>query len=341
MLSKDEVPSRNEAKEKLKGLAERCAAHARADVRRAIGQLATTLVPLFIVVALMFAFVRDATWLTLLLALPAAGLVVRLFVIQHDCGHDSFVPNRAANDFCGRCLSLFTLTPYGLWRREHALHHANSGNLDRRGVGDIKTLTVKEYNALPALKRLGYRIYRNPLFLFGFGIPFYFLLLQRSPWPHGFGAREAWKSVLALDLAMAACYGALAFVFGLTDLLLVVVPIVFVGAAAGGWLFFIQHQFEGTYWEHAGDWDFQSAAVLGSSYYALPAFIHWFTGHIGLHHIHHLNGRIPNYRLRECLEANPEFKSINRVTLLQSLGRVRLKLWDEDRRRLVGFADVH
>jgi omega-6 fatty acid desaturase (delta-12 desaturase) len=340
MLSEDKVPSRAEVKMQMRGLAQRCAAHARADGRRAIGQLATTLVPLFIIVALMLALVRDHMWLTLLMALPAAGLVVRLFIFQHDCGHDSFFATRASNDFCGSCLSLFTLTPYGLWKREHAQHHASSGNLDRRGIGDITTMTVKEYGELPALKRIGYRIYRNPLFLFAFGIPFYFIVLQRLPWWHGLPARQAWKSVLILDLALIAFYGALAYAFGFAHLLFVAVPIVVLAAAAGGWMFFIQHQFDGVYWAHDGDWDFQSAAVLGSSYYALPDIINWFTGHIGLHHIHHLNSKIPNYRLQECLEAVAEFKSLNRLTLLDSLKCVRLKLWDEDRQSLVGFADV-
>lgn len=340
MLSAGEAQGRDAMKEKMRGLAQRCAAHGKADGRMAIGQLATTLPPLFIVVALMFAFVREATCLTLLLALPASLLVVRLFVIQHDCGHGSFFATRAANDFCGRCLSLLTLTPYGLWKREHALHHASCGNLDRRGVGDITTLTVKEYNELPALQRLGYRIYRNPLFLLGFGMPFYFLVLQRCPWLHGLPSREAWKSVLILDLAMIAFYGALAYVFGVGELFLIVVPIVALAAAAGGWLFFIQHQFDDAHWSRAGDWDYQVAAVQGSSYYVLPAMINWFTGHIGLHHIHHLNSRIPNYRLRECMEAIPEFKSLNRLTLLDSLKCIRLKLWDEDRHRLVGFADI-
>jgi omega-6 fatty acid desaturase (delta-12 desaturase) len=340
MLTKGEVPSRADVKKQVRELAERCTAHAQADGRRAIGQLATTLFPLFVIVALMFAFVRDHMWLTLLMALPAAGLVVRLFVNEHDCGHDSFFAMRASNDLCGRCLSLFTLTPYGLWKREHAQHHASSGNLDRRGIGDITTMTVKEYGDLPVSKRLGYRIYRNPLFLFAFGIPFYFLVLQRLPWWHGLPARQAWKSVLILDLALVAAYGALAYVFGFANLLLVAVPIVVMAAAAGGWMLFIQHQFDGVYWARDRDWDFQSAAVLGSSYYALPVIINWFTGHIGLHHIHHLNSRIPNYRLQECLKAIPEFKSLNRLMLLDSLKCIRLKLWDENSHSLVEFGDV-
>lgn len=331
---------RSEARVFARGLAAKLAPFTSAEPRRAIWQLVTTLVPLCAVVTLMIANVQDAYAVSLLLAIPAALLVVRAFIIQHDCGHGSFFPSRAANDFCGRCLSLITMTPYGLWRREHAQHHASSGNLDRRGVGDITTLTVQEYRQLSPWSRLGYRIYRNPLFLFGFGIPFYFLILQRLPWWHGLPARDAWKSVVGLDLAMLVVYGGLAYAFGPMTLVMVVVPIVALAAAAGGWLFFIQHQFNGVYWEHGGDWDFQTAAVFGSSYYALPGLINWFTGHIGLHHIHHLNSRIPNYRLQECLEAIPEFASLNCLTLVESLRCVRLKLWDETKHRLVGFAEL-
>jgi omega-6 fatty acid desaturase (delta-12 desaturase) len=332
--------SHDEAKETVTRLARLCASHARPDAHRAVLQLATTLALLLAIGTAMFATVEHAYWVTLLLAAPAALLVVRLFIIQHDCGHGSFFAARGPDDLTGRCLSLFTLTPYGLWKREHALHHASSGNLDRRGIGDIDTLTVEEYKRLSPLGRLRYRIYRNPLFLFWFGVPFYFLVLQRLPWWHGLPAREAWKSVLALDLAIIAAYGSLAYAFSLGNLLMIVVPVVTLSAAAGGWLFYIQHNFKEICWERTIGWDFQVAAVAGSSYYVLPAILNWFTGHIGLHHIHHLNSRIPNYRLRECLEAVPEFKSINRLTLIDSLMCVRLKLWDENRRRLVGFADV-
>lgn len=325
---------------KLKDLAKRCTAYAQADARHAVIQLVTTVSLLFVVVAAMLACVQVAVWATLLLAPLAALLVVRLFIFQHDCGHGSFFRTRLANDVCGRCLSLVTLTPYGLWKREHAHHHASCGNLERRGVGDIETLTVKEYRSRSLFGRLLYRIYRHPLFLFGFGIPFYFLVLQRTPWAHGLPASDAWKSVLALDAALLTVYGGLAAVFGISELLLVVVPIVFIAAAAGGWLFFIQHQFDGAYWEHAGDWNFQAAAVYGSSYYVLPALLNWFTGHIGLHHIHHLNSMIPNYRLKDCLEASAELSTMNRITLWESLSCARLKLWDAQKRRLVTFAEA-
>lgn len=329
-----------EAKAMVQRMAKVCAGYRGAETSRAMWQIATTIVPLLLVLAAMLATVDTMYWLTLVLAIPAAGLVVRLFIIQHDCGHQSFLPSRQGNDLVGRCMSLFTMTPYGLWRREHAIHHANSGNLDRRGVGDIDTLTVAEYQALPAWRRIAYRVYRHPLFLFGFGIPFYFLVLQRLPWFHGLSAKDAWRSVLALDLALALAFGALSVFVDPLHIAMVGLPVVFMAAAAGGWLFFVQHQFEGTYWARNSSWDFQTAAVLGSSYYDLPSLLNWFTGNIGLHHIHHLNGTIPNYRLQECAAAIPECRQINRITLMSSLSCVKLTLWDEAQRRLVRFAEV-
>jgi omega-6 fatty acid desaturase (delta-12 desaturase) len=332
--------SREEARALVKDWAQRLNTFSAADPRRAIGQLITTVTLLIALVSGMVWLMPVSLPLALLLALPAGGLVVRLFIIQHDCGHQSFLPTRAGNDTIGRLVSIFTLTPYSLWRREHALHHASSGNLDRRGVGDIDTWTLREWKRRSAIDRLGYRIYRNPLFLFGFGIPFYFLFIQRQPWNHGLPAKDGWKSVLVLDLALVAVYGPVAYFIGLSTLLWIVVPIVVVAASAGGWLFYIQHQFEGTYWRHQEGWDYQVAAVLGSSYYDLPGFLNWFTGHIGLHHIHHLNSRIPNYRLAESMKAIPEFKALNRLTILESLKCVRLKVWDEDQRRLLTFAEA-
>ena len=337
MNSPFDTLSQAEAKAMVRRMAQVCAQFRGAQPGRALAQIATTVIPLLGILWLMLATVDTAYWVTLLLAIPAAGLVVRLFIIQHDCGHGSFFGSRAANDLTGRAMSLFTLTPYGLWKREHAIHHANSGNLDRRGIGDIDTMTLEEYRSLSPLRRLGYRIYRHPLFLFAFGIPFYFLVLQRLPWFHGLPARDAWRSVLGLDLALAAVFGVLSLFVDPLHIVLVGLPIVAFAAAAGGWLFFVQHQFEGTYWARNGKWDFQIAAVLGSSYYDLPRFLNWFTGDIGLHHIHHLNGTIPNYRLQECAAAMPECRQMNRITLLSSLSCVRLTLWDEENGRLVPF----
>ena len=327
-------------KQKVRRLAAHCQAYRGAVPRLALRQLASTLIPLAIIVPVMFALAHSAYWATLLLAIPAGGLLVRVFIIQHDCGHGSFFLTGKLNDLTGRAMSVLTLAPYGLWRREHAQHHASSGNLDRRGAGDIDTRTVEEYLAMPPLHKLRYRLYRNPLFLFPVGVPAYFLLVQRTPWLHAMKPRDSLKSVMGLNLAIALFYGALMYVFGVGTVLSVVLPIVVVASSVGGWLFFIQHQFEETHWDHAGEWDFQVAALLGSSFYDLPKILNWFTGNIGLHHIHHLNSMIPNYRLQACMNASPELKAINRMTIADSLKCARLKLWDGKRRRLIRYDEI-
>ncbi|MBA2125993.1 fatty acid desaturase [Hyphomicrobium methylovorum] len=327
-------------KQRVRRLAAHCQKYRGAIPRLAVQQLLSTLVPLVLVVGGMFATVEHAYWATLLLALPAAGLLVRAFIIQHDCGHGSFFNSRKLNDFVGRCMSVLTMAPYGVWRREHAHHHASSGNLDRRGAGDIDTATVREYMQFSKLEKLRYKLYRNPLFLFGFGVPVYFVILQRTPWMHALSARETWRSVLGLNIGLAVFYAPLVYFFGLSNVLWVGLPVLHIASAAGGWLFFIQHQFEETTWDQADGWDFQVAALLGSSYYKLPNILNWFTGNIGLHHIHHLNSMIPNYRLHACLNASPELKAINRMTLMDSIKCARLKLWDEDSRRLIGFDEL-
>ena len=328
-------------KQQVKALAAHCGKYRGANTKRAALQVATTLLPLLGVIALMiWATHADLYWLALLLALPAAGLVVRTFIIQHDCGHGSFLPDSRANNLLGRMVSVLTVTPYGLWRRAHAKHHATSGNLGRRGCGDIKTLTVKEYAKLNWLQRLRYRVYRHPFFLFVIGAPLFFLLVHRVPWLHPFPPRDVWRSVIGLDLGLVASYGAVAWLVGPLLLLKVMLPIIVLAAAIGGWLFFVQHQFEDTHWDEDAAWDYQVAAVNGSSYYALPPVLQWFTGNIGLHHIHHLCAAIPNYRLQECLDASPQLQQLNRLTLRESLGCARLALWDEDKRQLIGFNDV-
>ncbi|NOT71423.1 MAG: fatty acid desaturase [Hyphomicrobium sp.] len=327
-------------KQMVRRLAAHCNTFRGSIPRMAISQILSTLIPLAVLVVAMFATVKTAYWATLLMAIPAGGLLVRAFIIQHDCGHGSFFGSRTWNDFVGRCMSVLTMAPYGLWKREHAVHHASSGNLDRRGAGDIDTLTVREYQALSNFGKFRYRFYRNPLFLFAFGVPAYFLIVQRLPWFHALKPAEAFKSVMGLNIGLALFYGPLIYAFGVTDVLSVVVPMVVVASAAGGWLFFIQHQFEDTIWEKADGWDFQVAALMGSSFYDLPKVLNWFTGNIGLHHIHHLNSMIPNYRLQACLNASPELKSINRLTIMQSLHCANLKLWDENRRRLIRFDEI-
>ena len=327
-------------KEQARRWARHCAQFRSADHVRAYGQIVSTMLPLVALVVVMFLTVGHAYWLTLLLALPAGGLLVRLFIIQHDCGHGSFFASPRMNSALGRVMSLFTLAPYSLWRREHAAHHNGSGNLEKRGIGDIDTKTVAEYLAASPLEKVRYRLYRHPLFLFGFGVPFYFLVLQRSPWLHGLKAAEAWRSVMALNLAIAAVYGGLGWMLGYADVAMVLLPMLHVAAALGGWLFFIQHQFDETEWSPPEEWDMQIAAVHGSSYYVLPKALQWITGNIGLHHVHHLNSMVPNYRLQECLDALPELADVNRLTIGESLHCVKLTLWDENKRRLVGYREA-
>ncbi len=311
-----------------------------ADDKRSASQLVFTLVPFLGLLGAMYAAAGAANWLTFLLALPAAGLLVRLFIIQHDCGHGSFFKSRVANDILGRLISVFTLTPYGHWKQHHALHHATSGNLDKRGFGDIHTLTVREYEQMPPLRRLLYRLYRNPLIMILFGAPVNFMLLQRFPIGKALPNHTGWRSVLSLNLALVFVFGSLIALGGVKPVLMTFLPISLIGSWVGGWLFFVQHQFEHTEWESGADWNLQSAALRGSSYLALPPILQWFTGNIGLHQVHHLCSRIPNYRLQDCLDASPELQHASRrLTLWDSFKCARLALWDENRRKLVAFCD--
>ncbi len=276
-------------------------------------------------------------WITLLLAVPTAGLLVRLFIILHDCGHGSYFRSRRANDMLGRVLGVITLTPFDYWQRAHATHHAMSGNLDGRGVSDIDTLTVKEYRALSRWRRFGYRLLRHPLILFGLG-PFYlFAIKHRLPRELPLLRTGLWRGVMATNVAIAGVVVVLAALIGPVALIKVHVPLVVLGSSVGVWMFFVQHQFEDTYWERAENWDFVQAALRGSSYYRLPGVLQWVTGHIGLHHAHHLSSKVPNYRLQECLDSIPELQRAHPMTLRDSLGCARLALWDEEARKLISF----
>ena len=311
------------------------------DWKRSLFQLITTAVPFFALLAVMAAASHDHYWLTLLLAIPTAGLLVRLFIIQHDCGHGSFFKSRAANDLIGRALGVLTLTPYGSWTRGHAAHHASTGNLDRRGRGDVHTLTVAGYDALTPLRKLGYRLYRNPFIMVLVGAPISFIILQRMPMGHDFRDPDARRSILSLNLALVVVFGLPMALIGVVPVVATYLPMMIIASWIGNWLFYVQHQFEGTYWERDDDWNFHTAALRGSSYFELPPILQWFSGNIGLHHVHHLCSRVPNYRLQACLDTAPELQRVaRRITLRDSLSCWRLALWDEQRRLLVGFRDL-
>jgi acyl-lipid omega-6 desaturase (Delta-12 desaturase) len=313
------------------------APYARADQLRAMAQLLNTGLPFLLLVAALLCGARSHPELTLPLAAPAALLLVRLFAIQHDCGHGSFFASRRANDLLGRVIGVLTLTPYACWRKSHAIHHANSGNLDRRGAGAVRTLTVREYRSLSLLSRLRYRMYRHPVVLFGLGPIFLFLIHHRIPTVSPFRHRKIWGSILGTNAALAAIVMLMLLTVGGRALMLGYLPMFLLAASIGTWLFYIQHQFEHAYWATGRDWDFHIAALKGSSFYDLPAVLHWLTGYIGFHHIHHVCSKIPNYRLRDCFNQNPEFRRVRCLTFLDSLKCARLSLWDEERQLLVSF----
>jgi omega-6 fatty acid desaturase (delta-12 desaturase) len=310
------------------------------DIARSVFELVITTVPFLLLWALMWAMLDAGYWIGLVLAVPAAGFLVRLFMIQHDCGHGSLFRHRLTNDWIGRVIGVLTLTPYDFWRRAHAFHHATSGNLDRRGIGAIDTLTVREFHASTPWRRFLYRLYRHPIVMFGVGPAYLFILRHRLPMGLLRGGWGPWVSAMATNAAIAILVAIVIWAVGVAPFLLVQLPITILAASIGVWLFYVQHQFEDTFWEHDERWSFQEAALHGSSHYDLPGVLRWFTGNIGVHHVHHLSSRIPYYRLPETLRDRPELRNVGRLTLLQSLQAVRLVLWDEEKRRLVSFAEA-
>ena len=308
---------------------------------RSVLELLITAIPLALLWAAMWAALSaQHLWLYAALVLPAAGFLVRLFMIQHDCGHGSFFRSRRSNDWVGRLIGVLTLTPYDHWRRTHAEHHAGAGNLDRRGMGDVDTLTVREYRALSAWGRLRYRVYRHPLVLFGLGPILLFFVQNRLPFGLMRAGAEPWISTMTTNAGIALLSVAAIWSIGLGPFLLIYVPVAVVAGSIGVWLFYVQHQFEETLWAKSEDWNAQEAALHGSSHYDLPAILRWFTANIGVHHVHHLCSRIPYYRLTGVLRDYPELANVGRLTLRQSFQCVRLVLWDEDQRRLISFREL-
>jgi len=336
-MASGKMPAQITAAQDARGWLQNLAPYQTPNLGRSIFEIAIT-AGLFIACwVLMWLFLGVSYWISFALTLPAAGLLVRLFVIQHDCGHGAFFKNRAVNDWVGRVIGIFTLTPYDFWKHTHAIHHAGTGNLDRRGLGDIDTLTVREYAALSPGGKFLYRVYRNPLILFAVGPAYQFFLHHRLPiglMRRGWGP---WVSTMATNVGIVIFVALGMWFAGVREFLIIQVPIMLLAASIGVWMFYVHHQFKDTYWEHEKDWSRLQAALHGSSHYDLPGALRWISGNIGVHHVHHLCSRIPFYKLYDVLRDYPELVDSGRVTLMQSFRCVPLTLWDEENRQLISF----
>ena len=303
-------------------------------------QILTSAPPYFLCWYAAYRALSVSYWLTLVLALPAAAFLTRLFMIQHDCGHGSFFKSRKVADTVGFWIGVLTLTPYRYWRKTHAYHHAHSGDLDFRGFGDIDTLTVREYHGKSFLGRLRYRIYRHPFVLLALGGLYLFAFKHRYPWDIPRRWKREWASVWQTNAVLAAIVGFMWFTIGLQAFVLVHLPILLYTVSSGVWLFYVQHQFEETYWLEHQKWSYFDAGLEGSSHLVLPKWLQWITASIGIHHIHHINARIPNYKLQECLENFPDFQEVTQISMWDGIKTLRLSLWNEDDRRLVSFSEA-
>jgi omega-6 fatty acid desaturase (delta-12 desaturase) len=316
---------------------ERLSVYARSNLGRALISLATSVVPLLGLWVLMYFALGVSYVLALVLAVPTAGFMVRTYILFHDCAHGSLLRGRRANARLGAVLAVMVFTPFARWRHDHAVHHATAGDLDRRGTGDIQTLTVSEYTELPRRQRIAYRLLRNPMVMFGLG-PTYKMLLEPR-WIRPSARRQIQRSVWGTNLALALVFGALWWLLGWRTLVLVGAPSFALAGGAGIWLFYVQHQFDHTYWQHPETWNSTDAALRGSSYLRLPKVLQFFTGSIGLHHVHHLNTKIPSYNLQRAHDHGSIFRNVPAVSLWEGLRAVRLKLWDEDAGRLVTWKE--
>lgn len=312
--------------------------YAHADLGHTLLALATSLLPFLALWTLMYYSLRVSYLLTLLLAVPTAGFVVRVYILFHDCAHGSLFRGKRMNTIVGTFLGLLVFTPFAQWRLEHAGHHATGSDLDRRGIGDVPTLTVAEYRERSWAGRLGYRLFRNPLIMFGIG-PIYAMLIQPR-WTKSTAPARIKRSVYGTDVVLVVAITAMCVLIGWRAFVLVEAPLLPLAGGAGLWLFYVQHQFDATWWRRSPDWSFVDAALLGSSYLKLPKVLQFFTGSIGLHHVHHLNPKVPNYNLQRAHDGTPVVQDVPRVTLWMGLRAVRLKLWDEDTARLVTWADA-
>jgi omega-6 fatty acid desaturase (delta-12 desaturase) len=307
---------------------------------RAWFQVLNTAIPFFALWATMYLSLRAGYWLTLLLAVPTAMFLVRMFMFQHDCGHGAFTPSQKVNNVIGSLIGVLTLVPYDYWRKTHAVHHATSGNLDIRTFGDIDTLTVREYLSRSPGKRLAYRLYRHPLVLLVLGPVWQFIIKHRWPTDAPREWKREWQSVYWTNAVLLGVVAIMALTIGLKAFLLVQLPVTLLAGSTGVYLFYVQHQYEDTYWRYREAWNYYHAGLEGASHLVMPRWLQWFTANIGLHHIHHVSSRVPNYSLQRCYDENPEFHDVTRLTLPQSVGTLRLTLWDEEERKLVGFRDL-
>jgi omega-6 fatty acid desaturase (delta-12 desaturase) len=309
------------------------------DNWRSVWQIVNSFVPFFLLYYLMYRSLSISYGLVLLLAIPTAGFLMRIFIIQHDCGHGSFFRSSRVNEIVGTICGVLTLTPYHQWRHEHAIHHATSGDLDRRGFGDVDTLTVKQYLALSRWGRFYYRFYRHPLTLLLIGPQYIFMFKYRFVGKAS--KRRERDSVYLTNALLFAVFLSLGLTIGFKSLFLIWLPTQMISGAVGVWLFYVQHQYENTYWRNGDEWDYATAALMGSSFLKLPRVLQWFSGNIGYHHVHHLSPKIPNYKLQRCHEENPLFQEAAVLGLRKSLKSASLRLWDGERKKMVGFADVN
>lgn len=314
--------------------------YAQPEYQKAFWQISNTFVPYLGLWALMILSVLHGFpyWITLLLSVAASGFLVRIFIFFHDCCHVAFFPSRRANRILGYIAGIMTFTPFEDWQRTHIIHHSASGDLDRRGVGDIWTLTVEEYLSAPRFKRFIYRLFRNPLFLFTIIPLVLFLIIQRFP-SKGAKKRERY-SVIFTNVAIAAIITVMSLTLGFQNYLLIQLPVIIMSASAGMWLFYVQHQYEGVYWSRHQSWDLTRSGLEGSSYYKLPKVLQWIVGNIGLHHIHHVKANIPNYNLQRCYNEVSALQTVAPLTLRKSLKSLWLNLWDEQRQKLVSFRSI-
>ncbi len=314
--------------------------YANATYSRALFNLATSLTMFALSIGLMFATLQIHYGLTLLLSLVAAAAYLRLFMIGHDCGHGSFFPKKWQNERLGGFIGVLTGTPFTYWKKQHAKHHSTTGNLDKRGDGDVITKTVAEYEASGWFGRACYRFYRNPWFMLLVSAPVHFVFLQRVPLGYQMKTREGWYSVMGTNIGILCYYGILIAVFGLVPFLMVYIPVLLLSSAGAVWLFYVQHQFEDAYWTRNGEWTYEQATLRGSSFYDLPRWLHCVTGNIGYHHIHHLNPKVPGYLLPRCFAENPPLQEARYLSMRESLATARLALWDEAANRMVSFREL-